>query len=230
MIATTLQMTWANLAFLHWPVGQDELRARLPAGLELDTHEDVAWVGVTPFEMRNVHVTGMPSVPTTRDFPELNVRTYVRHNGRAGVWFFSLDAASLMAVMAARSVTGLPYYHARMTSRASKDSIAYRSDRRAARAPRARFHAHYGPAGDVFRSEPGSLEHFLTERYSLFVARGSKLMRLDIEHVPWPLQNGSAEVSVNTMAQASGIALPAQKPHVLFSRQLQVVAHWPRPA
>lgn len=223
-------MTWANLAFLHWPVPQEVLRAKLPIGLELDTRDDTAWLGITPFEMRNVHIAGMPPVPTAANFPELNVRTYVRHNGRAGVFFLSLDAASLFAVMTARSVTGLPYYHARMSSRASNSGIEYASDRRAARAPKAAFRARYAPTGDVFRSEPGSLEHFLTERYSLFVGRGSSILRLDIEHVPWPLQNGSAEVSVNTMAQACGITLPAQKPHVLFSRQLEVVANWPRPA
>lgn len=226
----TLRMTWRNLAFLHWPLPQTQLQSRLPDGLELDTHDGVAWLGITPFEMRNVHVTGMPPVPTASNFPELNVRTYVRRNERAGVFFFSLDAASLLAVMTARSVTGLPYYHARMSARASNTGIEYASDRRAARAPRAALRVRYAPVGDVFRSEPGSLEHFLTERYSLFVERGSKLLRLDVEHGAWPLQNGSVEVSVNTMAQAAGLTVPAQKPHVLFSRQLQVVAHWPRPA
>lgn len=111
MTVATLQMTWANLAFLHWPLPQEQLRAKLPPGLELDTHDGAAWLGITPFEMRDVHITGAPPVPSARDFPELNVRTYVRHNGRAGVWFFSLDAASLLAVLTARGVTGLPYYH-----------------------------------------------------------------------------------------------------------------------
>jgi hypothetical protein len=223
-------MTWANLAFLHWPVPADALRAKLPHGLELDTHDGTAWLGIVPFEMRDVHPGGMPAVPTTRDFPEVNVRTYVRHNGRPGVWFASLDAASLLAVIGARMTTGLPYFHARMSSRADAAGVTYVSDRRAARAPRASFRSRYAPVGDVFRSEPGSLEHFLTERYSIFLERASKLVRLDVEHVPWPLQNGFAEVSVNTLAQAAGFTLPDQKPHVLFSRQLQVVAHWPRPA
>ena len=223
-------MTWANLAFLHWPMPQDALRSKLPRGLELDTHDDTAWLGITPFEMRDVHVTGMPRIPTATNFAELNVRTYVRHAGRAGVYFFSLDAASLLAVTTARSVTGLPYYHARMSARGQDGEILFASERRAARAPKASLRARYAPTGDVYRSEPGSLEHFLTERYSLFVDRASSITRLDIEHAPWPLQDGSAEVSVNTMAQAAGLALPDQKPHVLFSRQLQVVAHWPKSA
>lgn len=228
--AMTLQMTWANLAFLHWPVPQGDVRGRIPAELELDTFDGTAWLGVTPFEMRDVHLTGMPPVPTAGNFPELNVRTYVRHRGVAGVYFFSLDAASLVAVVAARGATGLPYYHARMSARAQNTGITYSSSRRAARAPAATFRGRYWPTGDIFASKPGSLEFFLTERYSLFVERGSVVTRLDIEHVPWPLQNGSAEVSVNTMADAAGLALPQQKPHVLFSRQLQVVARWPRPA
>jgi uncharacterized protein YqjF (DUF2071 family) len=223
-------MTWANLAFLHWPMPADALRAKLPPGLELDTHEATAWLGITPFEMRHVRVTGGPRFPTAVDFPELNVRTYVTHNGRAGVFFFSLDAASLLAVIGARAATGLPYFHARMTSRPVGQGIEYASDRRAARAPKASLRVRYAPAGDVFTSTPGSLEHFLTERYALFVKRGSKIHRLDIEHVPWPLQNGFAEVSMNSMAQAAGLTLPDEKPHVLFCRQLQVVAHWPRPA
>lgn len=223
-------MTWANLAFLHWPMPAAALRAKVPAGLELDTHDGTAWLGIVPFEMRDVHPGGMPALPTAREFPEVNVRTYVRHNGRAGVFFFSLDAASLLAVIGARATTGLPYFHARMSSRADATGITYASDRRAARLPKASLRARYGPTGDVFTSVPGSLEHFLTERHSIFMKPTSKLMRLDVEHVPWPLQNGSAEVSVNTMAHAAGLTLPDEKPHVLFSRQLQVVAYWPRPA
>ena len=225
-----LRMTWANLAFLHWRVPVDEMRARVPAELELDLFEGAAWLGVTPFQMRKVQVEGLPPVPTARDFPELNVRTYVRHADRAGVYFFSLDAASLLAVVTARMVTGLPYFHAGMSAREVKGDILYSSDRAEERVPAARFRARYRPTGDVFASQPGSLEHFLTERYSLFVKAAGILRRLDIEHVPWPLQPATADVEVNTMAQAAGFKLPDAAPHVLFSRTLDVVAHWPRSA
>jgi uncharacterized protein YqjF (DUF2071 family) len=225
-----LRMTWANLAFLHWRLPIDEVRARVPAELTLDLHEGDAWLGITPFEMRNVHLVGLPAVPTARDFPELNVRTYVRLGDRAGVYFFSLDAASLLAAIGARVATGLPYFHAGMSAREVKDDVVYSSDRVEEHATPARFRARYRPAGDVFRSQPGSLEYFLTERYSLFVKAAGVLRRLDIEHVPWPLQPGSADIEVNTMAQAAGFKLPADAPHVLFSRQLSVVAHWPRAA
>jgi uncharacterized protein YqjF (DUF2071 family) len=223
-------MTWTNLAFLHWKLPADELRARVPKELELDLFDGNAWLGVTPFEMRNVHLVGLPPVPTARDFPELNVRTYVRHGDRGGVYFFSLDAGSLLAVIGARAATGLPYFHAGMSVREVKDDIVYACDRAEERAVPARFRARYRPTADVFHSTSGSLEHFLTERYSLFVKRAGVLRRLDIEHEPWPLQPASAEIDVNTMGQAAGFKLPADPAHVLFSRQISVVAHWPTAA
>jgi uncharacterized protein YqjF (DUF2071 family) len=222
-----LRMQWIDLAFLHWRVPPAVVRELVPSVLELDTFHDSAWVAVTPFTMKNVHAAFAPPIPTASNFPELNVRTYVRHGGRAGVYFFSLDAASWLAVETARIVTGLPYFHAEMRSMRDGADVVYRSQRSMPGAPVAEFRARYRPTGDVFRSQPGSLEHFLTERYSLFVKHLGRLLRLDIEHEPWPLQPASAEIEHNSMADAAGIALPAEKPYVLFSRQLQVEAHWP---
>lgn len=225
-----LRMSWVDLAFLHWQVPKATLRPLVPEALELDTFGDVAWIGVTPFRMTRVRPLFAPPIPTASDFPELNVRTYVRHRERSGVYFFSLDAASRIAVATARTVTGLPYFHARMHMRRMKGDVEYRSKRLNAGASPAEFRARYRPTGHVYRAEPGSLEHFLTERYSLFVVRATLLSRLDIEHAPWPLQPATADVELNTMAESAGIHLPAEKPHVCFSRQLDVEAHLPVPA
>jgi uncharacterized protein len=223
-------MRWVDLAFLHWNVPQSALRHRVPDSLQLDTFRDMAWVGITPFRMAGVRPIALPPVPFASDFPELNVRTYVRHGDRAGVYFFSLDAASSLAVRAARLATGLPYYHARMGCSRAGEAVRYRSSRRKRGELAAEFVSSYRPTGPVFRAAEGSLEHFLTERYSLFVTRGEKLLRLDIEHQPWPLQPASAEIQRNTMDEANGIALPAVAPHVLYSARLDVVAHLPVPA
>jgi uncharacterized protein YqjF (DUF2071 family) len=224
-----LRMTWIDLAFLHWPVPQSMVRALLPSELELDTYHDTAWLGVTPFRMTNVRPMMLPPIPTARDFLELNVRTYVRHGDRAGVFFFSLDAASWLAVETARAMTGLPYYHAKMSKRSAGNEIHYSSRRAMPGAPPAELRARYWPTGDVFASNPDSLEYFLTERYSLFVKHLKRLVRIDIEHIRWPLQPADAVIELNTMPPA-GIELPDQKPHALFSRQLEVVAQFPVPA
>jgi uncharacterized protein len=230
MNAHPLRMTWVDLAFLHWPVPVNTLRPLVPASLEIETFEGSAWVAVTPFEMRNVRALGMLPVPTATDFPELNVRTYVQHGGRSAVWFFSLDAASWLAVAGARATTGLPYFHARMRARRTGEDLTYRSERTQAGARPAVFHGRYRPTGDVYRSAPGSFDHWCTERYSLFSILAGRLLRLDIEHAPWPLQPAAAEIEVNTMAQASLIDLPRTAPHVLFAQRLDVLAHWPTTA
>lgn len=226
-MARALKMRWDDLAFLHWQVPISALRPLVPAALELDRYHESAWIGVTPFRMTRVRPLFAPPIPTASDFPELNVRTYVRHRGRAGVYFFSLDAASWLAVTAARTATGLPYFHARMIQDRAGTDVHYESMRIHYGAPSAELRVRYRPTGDVVRSQPGSLEHFLTERYSLFVTRANRLLRLDIEHDPWPLQPASADIERNTMALAAGIELPDAKPHACFCRQLDVVAHWP---
>jgi len=157
-------MRWIDLAFLHWRVPADDIRALLPPPLEVDLFDGSAWVAVSPFRMTAVRPTFSPPIPTATDFPELNVRTYVRHGGHSGVWFFSLDAASWIAVLGARSAVGLPYFHARMRERRSSDEIQYECTRRHPGARAAEFRARYRPTGAVYRAEPGSLDYWLTER------------------------------------------------------------------
>src|SRR5262245_23161746 len=110
-----MAMRWHDLLFLHWPIAAAELRPRIPAPLAIDEHSGSAWIGVVPFRMTNVRPRGVPGLPWLSAFPELNVRTYVTHGGKPGVWFFSLDAAQRLAVIAARRRFHLPYFHARMT-------------------------------------------------------------------------------------------------------------------
>jgi uncharacterized protein YqjF (DUF2071 family) len=226
-MTAALRMRWVDLAFLHWNVPLAAVRHRVPDGLQIDTFRDMAWIGITPFRMTGVRPLALPPIPFASDFPELNVRTYVRHGEHAGVYFFSLDAASALAVRAVRAATGLPYYHSRMGCARAGEEVRYRSSRRKRGELAAEFVATYRPTGPVNKAPPGSLEHWLTERYCLFVMRGAKLFRLDIEHEPWPLQPATVEIHRNTMDEANGVMLPAQAPHALYSARLDVVAHLP---
>jgi uncharacterized protein YqjF (DUF2071 family) len=222
-----LRMRWVNLAFLHWRVPADDIRALVPPPLEVDLFDGSAWVAVVPFRMTAVRPLFAPPLPTATDFPELNVRTYVRHGGRSGVWFFSLDAASWLAVLGARTAVGLPYFHAQMDERCVGEGVQYVSTRTHPGAHAAEFRGRYRPSGSIYLAEPGSLDYWLTERYSLFAMHAGRLLRLDIEHARWPLQHATADVERNTMASASGITLPNDAPHVRFARELDVIAHWP---
>jgi uncharacterized protein len=224
-----LAMRWRDLAFLHWPVDADLVQPLVPQPLDLEVFEGQAWVGITPFRMTGVRPRWVPSLPYLSAFPELNVRTYVTAGGKPGVWFFSLDAGSRVAVRVARWAFGLPYYAAHMSLEAMNGQIEYDSIRAHPGAPAAIFRGRYGPTGEPGRSRPGTLEHWLTERYCLYADRKGAIHRAEIHHPPWPLQPGGAELHSNTMARAAGIELPPRAPHVTFARRLDVVAWMPEP-
>src|SRR5262249_24967365 len=146
MASWSVFMRWHQLLFMHWPVGVDRLRPLIPPGLELDTFEGEAWLGVVPFRMSGIRHRLMPPVPGTSAFPELNVRTYVRQGGRSGVWFFSLDAANWMAVRTARTLFHLPYFNARMSCESKGDGVVYSSWRTHRGAQACRFEGEYRAA------------------------------------------------------------------------------------
>ena len=221
-----LTQTWRDLLFAHWPVDPSLVRAKVPSPFELDLFGGVAWLGIVPFQMTNVGPRGVPSLPGVSAFPELNVRTYVRVADRPGVYFFSLDAGSAVAVKAARALLNLPYYRAAMTLSPVAQGIRYRSVRRSPVS--AEFDATYRPIGTPFAPSPGTLDHFLTERYCLYHHdhRGFPY-RLEIHHPPWQLQPAEAAVTVNTMASSHGFNAMDTPALLHFVRRQDAVAWMP---
>lgn len=221
-----MHQSWHDLLFAHWPIEPSALRPLIPTALPIDVFDGAAWVGVVPFRMTGVRLRGTPSLPRVSAFAELNVRTYVTLDGKPGVWFFSLDAAEPIAVAAARRLYRLPYFHAQMRCEHAGDGIDYSSSRVPGRHEPAEFRGRYHPTGPVFTAPQGSLERWLTERYCLYTADAAgRIHRGEIHHAPWPLQPAAAEISVNTMATAAGIAL-AGAPHLLFAERIDTVV-WP---
>ena len=222
-----MTQSWHDLLFAHWPVDARGLQDKLPAGLSLDIFDGQAWMGVVPFHMTNVAPRGVPAIPFLSSFVELNVRTYVTLNGRPGVYFFSLDANSAIAVAAARALFHLPYFVATMSVERQGGQFVYTSVRDARTQGAAEFAATYRPIGSVQKPTPGSLEYFLTERYCLYtVDRAFRARRLEIHHPPWPLQEAEATIAVNTMAETAGIRLPSTAPLLHFARRQDVIT-WP---
>jgi uncharacterized protein len=146
-------------------------------------------------------VHGLLPLPYASSFFEVNVRTYVEHEGKPGIYFFSLDASRRLAVEAARITYRLPYFHARITAGSGEGDTVYESKRIDGRGHRAALRARYAPAADADADAPapGSLEHFLTERYCLFTLHEGDVWAAEIHHPPWQLQQAEAEIDENTM-------------------------------
>lgn len=240
-----MRMSWRSLLFAHWRIDAALLRALVPRGLTIDTWGGSAWIGVIPFTMTGVRATWMPPIPGTSSFHELNVRTYVHMSDGAGrpaipgVWFFSLDAASRLAVKVARRSFSLPYFNAKMSLRATADMVTYTAERTHKGASPADLSAVWAvgepippsePPGEEGRSE-GSLEWFLTERYCLYTAPKSRpgtIMRGMIHHAPWALRRARLAKWNSSMVQALGLPEPDEEPALHAADPLSVVAWKPR--
>jgi uncharacterized protein YqjF (DUF2071 family) len=220
---------WNDLLFAHWPIPADEMARLLPTGLKVDTFDGYAWIGVVPFWMDQVRTRAAGerciTVPGTGTFCELNLRTYVRSptTDLRGVYFFSLDAASALAVIGARTLFHLPYFLSNMHSRIEPDGIVEYSSNRLLTSRSVGFKARYRGLGKVAGpSRNGTLEYFLTERYCLFTQRAGRVKVGHIHHLPWPLEAAEAEIGINELPAAHGIVLPDRRPVLHFARQLQV--------
>jgi uncharacterized protein YqjF (DUF2071 family) len=194
--------------------------------LTIQEFDGTSWVGIVPFQIEALTWRLLPSLPYFSTFPEINLRLYVEARGRPGVWFISLDADNAAAVLGAHTVFHLPYWRAAIDVRQAGQRVRYRSVRRANHA--AVFDAEYGPIGSALEPRPGTLEHFLTERYCLYAWNGRALSRLEIHHGPWKLAPAAAEIRHNTLAAAGGLAVEVSAAPLLhFSDEQDVIAWWP---
>ena len=175
--------SWRNLTFLHWEIASEELEPLLPSGLKLDLFEGKAYIGIVPFEMKNIRPAWCPQV-LGFNFLETNVRTYVIHNQEPGVFFFSLDASSYIAVKVARWIWHLPYFHSAMTL-SNKDAIYNYTLKRT---DKVQSQIKIEVSETLPPSEADSLEYFLLERYLLFTELRGQLLRGQVHHIPYPVR------------------------------------------
>lgn len=222
----TMTQTWHNLLFAHWSLSPDALRQVIPSELELDTFDGEAWLGIIPFRLSGVRLRGWPAMPFVSGFPEINVRTYVVRDGKPGVYFMSLDADNPLGIMLARPWFRLAYHYSRINVQAVADKIRFDSHRKAGSGSRcADFKATYGHCHEPpFLALPGTLEHWLTERYCYYsVSRSHRIYRCDTHHEPWPLQRAQALIGENTMSLSHGISLPDREPLLHYSRYMKAL-------
>jgi uncharacterized protein YqjF (DUF2071 family) len=220
--------TWCDLLFAHWRVSAEKLRRVMPPTLPLHLDDDgSAWLGITPFVVKGLRPRGTPPLPWISQFAELNVRTYVELDGKPGIYFFSLDAARRAAVIAARRVYRLPYFHARMRADRVGARMDYESKRIDSSGAPAAFRAQYSPAGEITDDQ---LARWLAERYCAYtVDENARPLRIDIHHPPWPLQPAQGELEAQGMADQIGIQLEGE-PLLHFSARQDTLI-WPlRPA
>ncbi len=191
----TWRQSWNDLLFVHFRVDTQLAQSLVPKPLKIQEFEGSTWIGIVPFRMNGVMRRPFPNLPWFSNFLELNVRLYVEFEGKPGVWFLSLDATNPLVVWGGSRFFHLPYKNVHITRSDFDENAQYQSIRRSKSEP-FEFKVNFRPAPEVFFAEPGTLEHFLTERYCFYAQSSDILYRADVHHWPWPLQKAEGLVSL----------------------------------
>lgn len=216
---------WRDLTYVHWRFDPAVVRSLLPSGVDVDTFDGSAWVGLIPFSMRDISVPGLPAIPYLGSFPEVNVRTYVRCNGIPGVWFFSLDVNRLLPAWVARTTYRLPYCWGSASNTVDGDAVRARVHRRWPDGASTHIDA---TVGDRIES-PDDLSVFLSARWGLYSRGfGGRLRYAPVDHEPWVLHEARLDHLEDTLLTAAGLPAPVGDPHVMFSPGVSVRVGLPR--
>jgi len=219
-----LEMGWRHLLFENRPVEPAVMDAHLPDALAPDTYDGSAWLSTVPFTNVAVRPKGLPEQVGVR-LPELNVRTYVTHDGVPSVYFFSLDAQGVTSVIGARLFHHLPYFYARISLDIADGAVRFRSRRLHPGARPAHYAATYRPTGEPFAAPDDPFAEFLVERYRFYTEAGDGSLRYtDVDHDPWTLRPATADVETDTLFAAHGFPRPPGDATYYYSRGLDVVA------
>ncbi|MFQ3545288.1 DUF2071 domain-containing protein [Halobacillus rhizosphaerae] len=215
-----MQQEWSDLFFLHWPIPEQCLSPVLPEGLKLDLYHQSAWISLVPFRISRIQPRGLPSLPLLRPFVEINVRTYVRYKEEHGVYFFSLDANHLPAVLVARKFFTLPYLLSIIRVNKNSQSIHFTSRRIHKDSPPAQFHAELTPQFPMITNQKGTLSHWLTERRNLFICRNNAIYKGSIRHKPWELNEASGTIQTNSLFDFMPSFNARVQPLIHYSRNI----------
>lgn len=212
---------WSWLSFLHWPCEPAAVQALLPPGVEADVFDGSAWVGLVPFHLTVRLPARAPALPWMARTPEVNTRTYVRGpDGRRGIWFFSLDASRLAAVLAARAWYRIPYRWASMRMSVGGNVARYDCVRRSAPAV---FRSAIEIGEPVALRDLSDVERFLICRWRLYSrARDGRVLVSEIDHDPWPLHRARPASLDESLLQASGLSRPDCAPLTHYSPGVDV--------
>jgi uncharacterized protein YqjF (DUF2071 family) len=208
---------WTRLTFLHWRYPAEAIRPLLPRGIELDTFDGSAWIGLTPFLLTGLRPPLLPALPWISQFPEMNVRTYVRGpGGERGIWFFTLEADRLAAVLGGRLFYRLPYRWAGMRVRYEPGKVEYTSRRWFGQGT-AKIFVRIGS-----RIRVNERERFLTARFRLYTVFASRVVFAQVEHPPWPLMSAAVIRLEQNVIESSGLPEPIGQPLAHFSPGVHV--------
>jgi uncharacterized protein len=221
---TLLTQSWLDVSMLHWVADPEVVQRLIPGGTSPDLLHGQTYVGLIGFRMSRLGLGPGPRLPYLGTFLETNVRLYtVDGAGRRGVFFCTLDATRLAAVLGGRYAAQVPYVWSSMRFRRDGDVVKYWCRRRWPDAPASsRMQVRIGRP----LTEPSELEHFLTARWGLHTSWYGRSIYLPNVHEAWPVRAAECvdlveDSRIGLLARA-GFAVTGPPVSVLYSPGVSV--------
>ncbi|MEA0555593.1 DUF2071 domain-containing protein [Lysinibacillus irui] len=187
-----MTQTWQDVLFLHWPISPQELQKYIPNELQLDLFEENAWLSAVLFKVHRHRLRFLPPIPGMNNYLQLNVRTYVKYNGRKGIYFFHLDVTNYL-LSKVTAIGSLPYRYSQLVGKQIDHHFSYTS--------------HYKACDERLKvtftlgdHTATNFDHWIVERYHSWSKYNNKLLRIDIHHSPWELQRARVTIQSNSLA------------------------------
>jgi|SRR5579884_3254165 len=225
-----LTACWSNLCLFSYAVPPELLQPRLPPGLELDTRDGHAFVSLVAFDFLRTRVRGIPW-PGFRDFPELNLRFYVRHGTERGVVFVREFVPQRLVAWVARTLYNEHYLATPMTS-----TIHDEADRLVTE-HRLHWHGTEQRVG-VTGSKPAvvpakhSTEHFFKEhQWGFGMDRHGRTTRYEVRHPVWsvyPVQSYHVDLDWATVYGPEWAVLQGREPDSVVLAAGSEIAVFPK--
>lgn len=168
---------WNKAIFLHWQVELQELRALIPSDLEIDLFDGKPWVSLVAFTMEKIRPGNLPSFSPISDFHEINIRTYVKKDNKAGVYFLSIEGGTRISCKIAKALSALPYRY----SKIKRQKTLYISENQQFKD---KINIKYEIGQEL--KEKTELDKWLMERYALFQDTETSINEFQIHHIEWP--------------------------------------------
>ncbi len=181
-----LTARWANVFLSTYSVPRELLVPLLPSGLDLDTRDGQAFASLVCFDFLDTRVLGIPW-PGFRDFPEINLRFYVRRGSDRGVVFVREFVPQQLVAWAARTLYNERYLGAEMSSAVSEDARTLSIEHKIAFGGRSHTIRVVGDKPSHV-PEPTSTEGFFKEhQWGFGATRRGQTLRYRVWHPVWPV-------------------------------------------
>ena len=199
---------WDRALFIHFEVDAGALQAEAP--FRLDLREGKAYVSLVAFIMRRMRpcrggrlAEWCFSPIATHEL--LNLRTYVRHRGEAGIYFLAEWIPNPLSAFLGPRTFGLPYRLGILDYEHCHEKGSLRGRVESAERDRCGefvYSADLGERSIFSHCVSGSLDEFLLERYIAFTEYRGKRRFFRVWHAPWPQVSTRVSVSSNSLLRS----------------------------